>query len=634
MLQARFGAVRHVLRRTAGVPAGTMVALGAPVLIPDLFRRTARAVRAWRLALHALAAAFALSPAAHAQSEPAADETRPIHFRVVIDAPRPYEKMLEKGLDLMRWQDSERVSLTLLRRLAVDAEKAAAEALAADGYFSPTIETHVEPEAGDQALVRMKVIPGARTRVRGVALDFAGAALRDAEGRQRIDAVKQNWGLAPGAPFTQSEWTAGKAAALAGLARGRYAAAKIASSEAYVAPAEHAADLSLKLDSGPVFHAGPVFVHGLKRYPASVVENFNPHEPGEPYDALKLELYQRRLLETGYFNAVNFRIDPDPDHAAHAPLNVNVIEAPSQKVDTGISVSTDVGAGFSVDYGNADIFNSSHRLRTQLNINQKEQHLGTTIDAPPRRGGTWDTWSARADRSDVEGLVSTEAVFGYAYNWGLLSVPTQASLAAHFEHQSVSGSTTRNNYAVFAQYRKTFRTTRELVSPREGFIGTAEIGTSIPGVSTRTFVRGRVHVNWLIPFGLRNDLLVRGELGAVLAGSRRGIPTSFLFRTGGDQTVRGYAYQSIGVPEGDAVVGGRYLATATVEYTRWITDTIGAAAFVDAGDAFDTPGAIDPAVGVGVGVRYKSPIGPLRADVAYGERDRQVRLHFSVGYQF
>ena len=162
----------------------------------------------------------------------------------------------------------------------------------------------------------------------------------------------------------------------------------------------------------------------------------------------------------------------------------------------------------------------------------------------------------------------------------------------------------------------------------------AEIGTSIPGVSSQEFIRARAKVNWLIPFGMKGDLLLRGEAGVVLASSRAGVVSSFLFRTGGDQTIRGYEFESIGVPQGDAIVGGRYLALASAEYTHWVTQTLGAAVFIDAGDAFDSSSTFDVAVGAGVGVRWRSPIGPFRADVAYGARSEQIRLHFSVGYSF
>jgi translocation and assembly module TamA len=133
---------------------------------------------------------------------------------------------------------------------------------------------------------------------------------------------------------------------------------------------------------------------------------------------------------------------------------------------------------------------------------------------------------------------------------------------------------------------------------------------------------------------VRNDILIRGEAGLVIAATRSGIPSSFLFRTGGDQTLRGYAFESIGVPQGSAIVGGRYLALASVEYTRWVTDDFGAAVFIDAGDAFDHRSDLDLAVGYGIGLRWRSPVGPLRADVAYGEREHNFRLHFSVGFSF
>jgi translocation and assembly module TamA len=580
---------------------------------------------------------LALLPSSLARAqvpEPAPEEPASVRFRVMIEAPRPYRKLLEEGLDLVRWQRDGRVTMPLLQRLVAEARKAAAEAMAADGYFSPKVDSRIETPAGSEAVVHLRVAPGVRTRVRKVDIAVEGMALKDSEGRKRIDVVKETWRLAPGEAFRQSDWEDAKAEALARLARGRYAAASIAQSEARIDPEERAADLRLRLDSGPVFHAGPTVISGLKRYPPSVVENVNPVRQGEPYDATQLDLYQRRLLETGYFNAVHFAIDPDPSQAAAAPLRVNVIEAPSQRIDTGIAFTTDTGLGLTVDYSNVDIFDSAWRLRPRLNLTQKEQQVNVTLDSPPRPGGVWNTYTARVQRRDIRGEETREAVLGYAHNWGLEATPSQVSVSGHLEKQSIEGSTSENNHAVFVGYRRTFRTTDDLVLPRRGLLGTGEIGMGVPGLSSREFIRVRGKVNWLIPMGLRNDFMIRAEAGAVLAESRQGVVSSFLFRTGGDQTIRGYAFESIGVPQGPATVGGRYMVLASAEYTRWVTDTFGAAVFVDAGDAFDQASAFDIATGVGVGVRWRSPIGPFRADVAYGERDEKIRLHFSVGYTF
>jgi translocation and assembly module TamA len=98
--------------------------------------------------------------------------------------------------------------------------------------------------------------------------------------------------------------------------------------------------------------------------------------------------------------------------------------------------------------------------------------------------------------------------------------------------------------------------------------------------------------------------------------------------------VRGYEFESLGVPLGDATVGGRYYALASVEVVRWINELWGIAAFVDAGDAADSIGDLEPAIGVGIGARLATPIGPFRLDVAYGEETRKWRIHFSVGLSF
>ena len=130
------------------------------------------------------------------------------------------------------------------------------------------------------------------------------------------------------------------------------------------------------------------------------------------------------------------------------------------------------------------------------------------------------------------------------------------------------------------------------------------------------------------------SLYARADVGAVLADSRDGIPSNFLFRTGGDTTVRGYAFDSLGVPLGQAIVGGRYYTAGSVEVTRWFGESWGLATFVDAGNATDSLHDVSLALGYGVGARVRTPIGPFRVDVAYGQQSSSVRVHFSVGLSF
>ena len=606
-------------------------------IIPHGFRTDFPASRSHRAATLVLclglAAAFAL--AAHAQAVAATTGTSTTQpFRVEIDAPKELHNLLQKGLDLMRWQQDERVTIESLKRLVAEARVEAERAMAAEGYFSATVKTSIEQEE-KSAVVRISVEAGARTTVSAVDIQFRGPiADGDPANKKRIDAVRRAWRLQPGAPFRQADWEAAKRTAVEEAARELYAAASLVKSEARVDPETRTAALRVELDSGPAFRFGALQVSGTRRYHAAIVEHLYPIKPGEPYEASRLSAFQRRLLETGYFATAQIAIDRDATEAEAAPVQVSVIEARSQRIDTGIYASTDTALGVQFDYTNQDLLDRALRFRTRAKWDTKTQLLDFTMDTPPRAGGVWNTLSARYEATDIQNQRTEGTMAGVAYNWGVESTPSQLTLSAHHERQVIVGSNTERNDAVYAGYRQIFRYTDDPLLPRRGVLGSVHIGSSLPGMATQDFARATGKVNVLIPFGRRFDFSARAEGGIVFADSRFGIPSTFLFRTGGDQTVRGYSYQSIGVPQGAAIVGGRYLAIVSAETTWWLAGDLGAAAFVDAGDAFDDRDAFDLAVGYGVGVRWRSPIGPFRADIAYGVRSSTLRLHFSVGFSF
>jgi len=137
---------------------------------------------------------------------------------------------------------------------------------------------------------------------------------------------------------------------------------------------------------------------------------------------------------------------------------------------------------------------------------------------------------------------------------------------------------------------------------------------------------------WL-PFGERDVVTLRVEGGYTASISRLGIPQDYLFRVGGTQTVRGFAYQSLGVHEGDAVVGGRVMATGSVEYTHWIGNW-GGALFSDVGGAADGLPDLRMSQGYGIGARWRSPVGPLALDLARGKGQPGSRVHFSIAVAF
>jgi translocation and assembly module TamA len=210
----------------------------------------------------------------------------------------------------------------------------------------------------------------------------------------------------------------------------------------------------------------------------------------------------------------------------------------------------------------------------------------------------------------------------------------QYGAAFYVDQQRPAGFPDENSRALYVDIERAWRRVDDLVAPTRGWIAIAQAGVGIPGVSTRSFERVVVRSQLWQPLGRQWSLTARAEGGAVLAASRTDIPSALLFRTGGDATVRGYAFESLGVRRGDAIVPARYYYATSVEVTRWITEAWGIAGFVDAGNAFDDRSDAKAAIGYGIGFRVNTPIGPLRLDLAYGEQSQQVRLHFSVGLAF
>jgi translocation and assembly module TamA len=560
-----------------------------------------------------------------------------LRYRVEVEAPREFARTLRQGLSLVRWQSDPQMSAEQLRRLVKDAEREAREVAATEGYFSAQVETRIEESAENAPApwkVTLKLEPGQRTRVASVDIRFSGPVLQDGESRKIFERVRERWPLRRGEPFRQAEWDAAKRTALREFARWRYAAPRIAESKANIDPETREARLEIEIASGPPFRFGPVRITGLKRYADAEAENLSPIRAGEVYDRDKVLAYQKRLLESGYFASVQADLETDPLLSDAAPLRVAVIEAQSQDVETGVSYTTDAGPRFELRYSNQDIFDSAWRFKTGLSVDQKEQKIGVDFDSPPRPGGHWNNLFTRARQTDIQNETTRELAFGAAHKFYAGFAPVALIASMHFEQQSVAGDRDDNRQALYLGFRRSFQRTDDLVLPRLGYLGTVDIGFAPPEISTQKFVRALASASLLYPLWRSGDLLVRGQAGAVFAEHREGIPSTFLFRTGGDQTVRGYAFESLGVRQGEAIVGGRRVLVGSVEYTQWIGDNWGIAAFVDAGNAWDTGVRFDPVLGYGLGVRIRSPIGPIRADLAYGVENSQFRLHFSVGYTF
>jgi len=518
------------------------------------------------------------------------------------------------------------------------AERAVLELLATEGYFEPTLR--FEPDGN--ARYRLIIELGRRTTVSALNLQFTGA-LNEPHFKERAAALRAEWSLPIGAPFRSPQWEAAKTQLLAAVQARDFAGAKLVDSATKVNVDAATAALTVEIDSGPAYTVGELQITGLERYDATLVERYNPFKVGDRFDRAKMIEFQQALEETPYFSSVLASLHLDPAHPDNAPLRLVLRESRTKRFSVGVGVSSDTGAHLEIAYRQSLTFGRPYSLQTGARIDNTGGFGYVDLLLPPKPDGARDSIGALVEDSDIEDLEVKRWSVGAArarLRGTRAARHIETKLGVNFQHEErktpldpvIELDTLSTTYTWIRRY------VDEIINPRSGNVIELEGTVGASGTQwDKAFVSGYGRIAQYFPIGQRDVLIVRGELGAVAADTADVVPNRFLFRTGGSTTVRGYDYESLGVSQGGAIVGGRALALASVEYVHWLQrwgGNWGIAGFVDVGDAADTFRDLDPAVGVGVGVRWRTVAGPLAVDVAYGEREKQFRVQFSVAIAF
>jgi translocation and assembly module TamA len=586
------------------------------------------------LLLSLLACAAAAGAQDAAEPPPSTPASDAIRYRLVVEGPNPPANAIRAGLDLARWQADEEMTLELLELLAREGATQAREIAAIEGFYDAKVEVTIDRNA-TPFVVTVRVDPGSPVRVSDLRLGVSGRAESDVPlGTTAIKDARDGWSLRLGEVFRQAQWIDAKEQAVRTMRRSPYAAARIARSEARVHPDRRAAELDIEIDSGPRFSIGALEVQGLKRYSPSVVENFNILKRGEPYTEAAMDAYVRRLAASGYFASVQASIDAESANPDDATVRVSVVEAPTHRFEGALSYSTDTQFGVRASYTDVDIDERALQMRLDGRFEVKQQLAKVAFTWPPTASKWLDSVSVGAQRTDFQN--NEESTAGVDFQRRGVDERAHALYRAAllYDKQVPVGAPSSSAYATYVEAGYVLRRVDDLLSPTRGFMADVRVGGGVPGVSTEGFGRVVAQTAAWYPINRATQFAFRGEAGAVLASTRDGVPSILRFRTGGDTTVRGYEYQSLGVRLGEATVGGRYYAIASAEAIRWINETWGVAAFVDAGNAVDSIHDFKFALGYGLGARLRTPVGPFRLDVAYGEETGKWRLHFSVGLTF
>lgn len=565
-------------------------------------------------------------------------------YKVEIDAPAPIDKLLKEHLDLVRYQDRTDLSDEQLKFMTDTVGEQVTELSATEGYFSPQTTVEITNADGDAPRrVHLKVVAGERTVISDVDIKASGAVAQQEP--QRLEAMRNDWQLPVGMPFRQEDWDNAKNKGLQDLQQRRYAAARIAQSQALVEADAHQAQLSVHYDSGPAFFLGPLKITGTKRYPEAIIRNVNPLLVGEEYSSDRLLSLQRQIQNTAYFSNTIVSLDDDPANAGMAPVNVQVTEFQAQRIRAGVGYASDTGAQVEGRYTNYNVFDRAYIFDSQLRLEQQRQYGSLTLAMPPDEKSFVNSANTSFDRTTLQGVDLRTQRIGIkrARNGELYD--TAYSLTFYRDQlQQTDGATLPPNTVVtpgrhqalvpgFAWAR---RDVDDPIFPRKGHLLTLETGFAVKGVATdQTFARLYGRFKQYLPVAKRDLVILRAELGAVFTkGSAAEVPASLLFRAGGNESVRGYSYQSIGNEQNGTVYPTKYLATGSVEYQHWLDEKWGGAVFWDVGTAADNWNSKTFYQGVGFGARWRSPVGAVNLDLAYGVQKQQFRPHISLGIAF
>lgn len=574
-----------------------------------------------------------IAAAQEQKPEPATEPTQglgEIHFDGISDS---LADKIRPALSIARLNKSQRkkISAARLAFLLRRTEDETRHALMPLGYYDARIELHTE-QTDEGTDVRVQVDAGEPTLVRERVIGIDGAAQSDRMVQRAVAGFKP----AMGKRFVDARYEASKRDISRALAERGYFDASLDRHEVQISRAEHAADIDLHWTSGPRYTLGPVRFEGSQLRPG-LLAALTPWRIGDAYRQSELVTLQNRLVGLDYFAMVAVQPLPEQAQDGAVPVQATLTPAKRDVYSMGLSFGTDSGAGVNLGAERRWLNDRGHKLKAELDWAQRKRTLATQYRIPAfAHFDGWYTFNANLREEDfgafdnsrtIEVAANRNARFG---EWGV-------TVGAWAQQQSFSALDAPRTISTVWYPELSVQTVRarDPVNPRRGWSLSAQLrGNSSALGSDVSFLQGHALAKWIMPLASDSRLLLRGELGATRTNSLAALPPNLRFFAGGDQSIRGFGYNEVGVGiNGVAALGGKHLAVGSVEVDHYFGKRWGMAAFVDAGDAFNDPSAIALAVGAGLGLRWRSPVGPVRLDLAHGfdSREPQWRIHLRIG---
>jgi translocation and assembly module TamA len=528
-----------------------------------------------------------------------------------------------------------KVNLPWLKYFKLQAEERIRTALEPYGYYSPEIDMILEIVDQEQYRLSIKVFLGPAIRISQVNVSLKGDGSDEAPLKDLI----AQFPLKKGGILLQGEYEKAKGLLKAEALESGYLNAEFSTHEILVNRKEASAQIDLVLETGAQYRFGETLIEGASQYPDAFLKRHLAYKSGEVFSSVKLRQTQLNILNSERFQEVTATPEKEKTINLQVPVVIKTKPAPSKRLRTGIGYGTDTGARFFIKYSDLNSLKRGYELKPELNISERLQGVGVTYRIPSYQHlNSFTEFKANAQREDTDTyetrILSLEASHTKSLGKGLLGT---AYLRLHHEDSTVASEKTRS-FLVLPGIRLTANRLDNLIRPTSGYLYSAEVrGTHEYLGSDTGLLQVIMQASNMVSLPLRCSLFTRIK-GAFTAQdeSLSEIPASLRFFAGGDRSVRGYKYQSLGPKdEKGEVIGGKHLIVGSIELERALFTDWGIAAFYDAGNAFNALSDIQLFQGAGIGVRYYTKVGAIRLDIArqIDMDNPKTRIHFSVGIE-
>jgi translocation and assembly module TamA len=547
---------------------------------------------------------------------------------------KPANKALKANIEGYIGSLGERDEEALLR-FSRGAEEQARKAAQALGYYQAQIDTEVKPptdqDKSPQLIIRIE--PGEPVRLRNVTVRIEGPA-----SELKAFRIPSSSALRAGEPLNHGHYEDAKRliqnqASRYGFFRGQFTQQQLA-----VDPQAGVADIDLVYQSGPRYRLGAVTFSGDSPLDDDLLQRMVSFKPGTPYDSQLIAELNNDLQSSGYFEGVRVDAAPTAAVAEDIPVAVQLEIRKPRTMGLGLGFSTDVGPRGKANWTRHWVNPQGHSYGWETELSAPRQNVGLWYDVPLDPPLTDKLrFAGGYQNEEIAGTDTLSKLLTVGPEWhSKLPSGWQRVISLKYQREEYKlGDDSGLSNLLMPGVSFSYLRSDNRIDPHNGYRLQFDLQAAKEGlVSDTNLLHGNVLLKGLTTLGENHRFLARVQFGgSATNGYQNNIPPSLRFFAGGDQSVRGYDYQSLSPKNSDGDrIGGRYMVAGSAEYQYSLTEKWRVATFIDQGNSFNSLELPSLKTGVGFGVRWVSPVGPLRLDLAKAlDDDGGIRLHFSMG---